>query len=148
MPNIFKIIPGSKESNDFLHSCSLGIKMKIGKIETICPVTEFISYGELESEIDSIKNELTDIQKKLKSFKNGNTDQGAFGINDDASPEEIWEVLSTVTDNSSFIEIFNSLSEFKRRELADHVFGNCNMFTGKGAFFSAYYVQETALLTV
>lgn len=147
MTKIFEINPGRKENNDSPSTFSLGIKMKIGNLETICPITEYLSYDELESEVNSLRDELDGIKKKLESFNRGVMSHGGFGVDDDASPQEIWEVLSTVADNSLIIEHFNSLSEFKRRELADHIFANCNMFTGKGAYFSAHYVQETALLT-
>ena len=139
MSNIFEIIQGRKESDDSNSTFSLGIKIKIGKFETI-------SYDGLESEINSLINELDDVKKKLESYSTQNRNAGVLAIDDNASPHDIWEVLSTAADNSLLIEQFNSLSESRRRELADYVFVNCNMFTGKGAYFSAHYVQETALL--
>lgn len=146
MSNIFEIIQRKKESDDSNPAFSLGIRIKIGKFETISAITEYLSYEGLESEIDSIINELGDVKKKLESFNNRNINQGISGIDDDTSPREIWEVFSTFADNSLLIEQFNILSESRRRELADYIFSNCNMFTGKGAYFSARYVQETALL--
>ena len=146
MSNIFEIIPGKKESDNSPETFSLGIKLKIGKLETICSITEYLAHDGLESKIDSLKIELDSILKKLETFSRGNVNQGA--IDDDASPQEMWKVFSAFPDNSHLIEHFNSLSEFKRRELADYIFANCNIFTGKGAFFSAQYVQETALLVM
>lgn len=148
MGNIFEIIQGRKESNDSPLFFTLGIKMKIGKLDTICNITEYLSNDMMESEIDSLIAELDGIKKKLESFNRGNKNQGIMGVNDDASPHDIWEILSTIADNSLLIEQFNSLSESKRRELADYIFVNCSMFSGKGAYFSAHYVQETAMLTV
>ena len=120
--------------------------MRIGQFDTTCRITGFLSHDDLESEINSLRSELTDILKKLDSLKNESANQGDFGIDDEASPQEIWTILSNVSDDSLLVEPFNSLKEFKRRELADYIFANCNIFTGKGAFFSARYVQETALL--
>ncbi len=147
MSNIFEIIPGNKKSKDSPMTFSLGIKIKIGQRETICSITDFLSHDDLESEIDSLKNALADIQKKLETCNREKINQDVLGIDDNSSPREIWDALSTVTDNLLLIEHFNSLNEFKRREVADYIFANCNMFTGKGAYFSAHYVQETALLT-
>ena len=148
MSNIFEIIPGIKESKDSPPTFSLGIKLKISHYETICSVTQLLSHDELQAEINLLKNELADIQEKLKSSNEEKISQSVLGIDDDSSPREIWEALSTLADNMLFLERFNSLSEFKRREMADYIFANCNMFTGKGAYFSARYVQETGLLTV
>ena len=148
MENIFEIIQGRKESDDSDPSFSLGIKMKIGNSETTCAVTDYHSCDELKFEINLLKNELDDIIENLEAFNKESKTQDALGICDDSTPEEIWAVLSAATDNSVLAEHFNNLSEVKRRELADHIFANCNIFTGKGAYFSAYYVQETALLTV
>ena len=146
MSDIFEIIPAKKESKDSPATFSLGIKMTIDQIDTVCSITEFLLHDELISKINSLQNELAEIVKRLESIDNVNANHGLFYAGNDASPQEIWEYLSSVTDNSRFIEIFNSLDEHKRRELADHVFTNCNMFTGKGAFFSAHYLQESALL--
>ena len=147
MSHIFEIVPGRKEDKDSPPIFSLGIKMKIDRLETVCSITEYLSHDELKSEINSLKNELDALIQKLESLSSGKTNQGVSGIDDNASPQEVWEVLSSLTDNSLLVEYFNSLGELKRRELADHIFTHCNMFTGKGAFFSAHYVQETALLT-
>ena len=148
MPDIFEIIHGKKESKDSPLTFSLGIKMKIGRFDTLCSITEFLLHDDLISKIDSLRNELADIVKRLESFDKGNAGQGFSGIDNDTPPQKIWEILSSVKDNSQFIEIFNSIDEPKRRELADHIFANCNMFTGKGAFFSAHYVQGAALLAL
>ena len=45
MNKFFEINPGRKENNDSPSTFSLGIKMKIGNLETICTVTEDLSYG-------------------------------------------------------------------------------------------------------
>ena len=146
MPGIFEIIPETVKVKDAPQAFSLGIRMKIGRYESICSITDFLPCDGLKSEISSLKNELNEAIKKLESLKNGNAGQGAFSIDSSKPPQEIWAVLSVVQDNSVFVEQFNSLNEQKRRELADYIFTNCNMFSGKGAFFSARYAQETALL--
>ncbi len=147
MPVIFEIIPETVKGKDAPAAFSLGIRMKIGRYESICSITDFLPCESLKSEINSLKNELNEAIKKLESIKNGNAGQGAFSIDSSKPPQEIWALLSVVQDNSVFVEQFNSLNEQKRRELADYIFANCNMFSGKGAFFSARYLQGTALLS-
>ena len=147
MSNIFEIIPGNSENRDSHPLFSLGIKLKIGKHDTVCPLTESLSHDDLESVINSLVDELSDIKKKLESVSREKMNQGALGIDDDSSPEEIWAALSAISDISLLSERFNTLPESRRREAADYIFANCNMFTGKGAYFSERYVQETALLT-
>ena len=148
MSDIFEIIPVRKENRDSPATFSLGIKIKIGKFDTVCSITEFLPHDDLISKIHSLRNELADIIKRLESVDKGNANQDFLNIDNNTPIQEIWEYLSSLTDNSRLLEIFNGLAEHKRRELADHIFANCNMFTGTGAFFSAYYVQETALLSV
>ena len=147
MSGIFEIIHGNKESEDSQATFSLGIKIKIGQFANPSSITEFLPKDSLKFEIKSIKNELEEILKKLEILDEENLSNGIMGFDDNASPVEMWEVLSAIADNSILNEHFNSLSEIKRRELAEYIFANCNMFAGKGAYFSARYVQETALLS-
>jgi len=147
MPNLFEIIPETMDGKDIPATFLLGVRLKIGQHESICPITDSLTYDNFRSEINLLKNELTEILKKLESIKNGDEKPGTLNIEQNKSPQEIWEILSEIPDNSLLIEQFNSLSEDKRRELADYIFANCNMFSGKGSFFSARYIQETGLLT-
>jgi hypothetical protein len=62
------------------------------------------------------------------------------------SPDEIWQVLSETADEDRFIDLFNQLEREKRKEVAEYVLTQCNVFTGRGAVFSARYDSETALL--
>ena len=143
MSAVFEIITG-KDS-----SYSLGIRVRIGELEHICPITESVDYEKLKIRIGSLTEELNGMLKKLERINNGSSHaEGDSAFDPDAAPEELWAVISTFADNVQLIESFNSLDEDKRRELADYIFANCNMFTGKGAFFSAQYAQETALLSV
>ena len=147
MPNLFEILPKSIDGKDIPSAFSLGMRIKIGQYESICPITDSLTYDGFRSEINLIKNELAEILKKLESIKNGDLKHGSLNIDQNKSPQEIWQVLSEIQDNSLLIDQFNSLNEDKRRELADYIFANCNMFSGKGAFFSARYIQENGLLT-
>lgn len=144
MSKIFKIIPGKSGKNDSSSLYSLGIHLKIGSREDIFPITDELSLDDLEREIKSIGDELNALLEKAQ--KTGSDSTGTFSIDENASPEEIWTLLSAVSNNDMFKDSFNQLEEEKRRELAAYILENCNMFTGKGAYFSAYYVQETGLI--
>ena len=77
--------------------------------------------------------------------KTGN-DEGNFFIDEKSPPDEIWTILSAITDNNMFADSFNGLEDGKRREVAAYILENCNIFTGRGAYFSSHYVQEKGLI--
>lgn len=143
MAKIFKIIPGLNKKNDSQPLYSIGIHIKIGSHDVVCPITDELSPDGLESEIKSITDELNELLKKVK--KTGN-DEGTFFIGENSPPDEIWAILSTVSDNNQFADLFNGLEDGKRREVAAYILENCNIFTGRGAYFSSHYVQEKALI--
>ncbi|MFC1495495.1 hypothetical protein ACFL6W_09455 [Thermodesulfobacteriota bacterium] len=143
MAKIFKIIPGLNRKNDSATLYSIGVHIKIGSHDTVCPISDELSPDGLESELKSITEELNELLKQVK--KTGN-DEGAFFIDENSPPDEIWTILSTVSDNDMFADCFNGLEEEKRREVAAYILENCNIFTGKGAYFSTHYVQETGLM--
>ena len=62
------------------------------------------------------------------------------------APEEIWSILSGVSDEDLFIKGFNNLDEGKRRDVAEYVLTQCNIFSGKASIFSSRYNNETGLM--
>jgi hypothetical protein len=143
MAKIFKIIHSLNRKNDSQSLYSIGIHIKIGSHDVVCPISDELTPDGLESEIKSITDELNELLKKVK--KTGN-DKGTFFIEENSSPDEIWTILSAVSDNNKFADCFNELEEVKRREVAAYILENCNIFTGRGAYFSSHYVQETGLI--
>ena len=143
MTKIFKIIPKLSSGKDSSPLYSIGIQLKIGSRENLVPITGELSLDDLEKEVKSIADELDELLKKTKKTSGSG---GAFTIDENSSPEDIWALLSAVSDNDAFRDSFNELEEEKRRELAAYILEHCNMFTGKGAYFSARYVQETGLI--
>ena len=143
MTKIFKIIPRPGIEKDSTPLYSIGIQLKIGSQENIVPITGELHLNELETEVKSIADELDELLKKAKKTRDRG---GAFNIDENSSPEEIWTLLSAVPDNDAFRDYFNDLEEGKRKELAAYILENCNIFTGKGAYFSARYIQETGLI--
>ena len=62
------------------------------------------------------------------------------------SPEEIWLILSELSQEDLFAESFNSLEEGTRKAVAEHVLTQCNVFSGMPSVFSSRYNSETGLL--
>jgi hypothetical protein len=69
-----------------------------------------------------------------------------FEFRSDMGPEEIWEILSNITDEDLFIGSFNRLEETKRNEVAEYVLTQCNIFSGKASVFSSRYNNEKGLM--
>jgi hypothetical protein len=143
MAKIFKIIPGLNKKNDSQPLYSIGIHIKIGFHDVVCPITDELSPDGLESEIKSITDELNELLEKVKKT---DSDEGTFLIEENSSPDEIWTILSAISDNNKFADCFNGLGNEKRREVAAYILENCNIFMGRGAYFSSHYVQEKALI--
>ena len=59
--------------------------------------------------------------------------------------DEIWAALSGMSEKA-FVEAFNRLKEVKRREVAEFVLTQCNVFSGNAMIFSARYDETSALM--
>ena len=126
---------------------SIGIPLKAGGHDIMCPVSKpCASYGALEIEVKGIQDELDALlQRAQESFEDSATED-ALGLRPDMSPEEIWSVLSELSQEDLFAESFNSLEEGTRRAVAEHVLTQCNVFSGMPSVFSSRFNSETGLL--
>ena len=126
---------------------SVGIRLKMGGYETTCPVsTGCDSYETLEMEVGTLKNGLDNLLAQAKEVFGQTTTEKGLNLRPDMEPEEIWSILSAVSDEDLFIRTFNNLDEAKRREVAEHVLTQCNIFSGKASVFSSRYDNETGLM--
>lgn len=148
MKNIFEMITVSNSGEKDQTKVAIGIKVKIGGKETVCPISGLCkSLDALESEIREINENLENIIGMAeKVFNVGTSPQKAFELQPDMEPEDLWEILSSLIDEESFIDSFNNLDQVKRKEVADYVLTKCNIFSGKGAVFSSRYNNETGML--
>ena len=147
MEEIFEIIraPGKGERDEI--EISLGIRVKLGGHETICPVTKSSnSYETLEREAKAIKDHLDKVMARAREMYQGDTKQEGLDLKPDMSAEEIWAVLSRIEDMDLFVNNFNNLDEDKRKEVAEHVLTRCNIFSGKASIFSSRYDNESGFL--
>ena len=146
MNKLFDIITEINEDEQGASEVSMGIKVKIAGKEIICPITEVNnSYESFKDCVDKVKEELDHLLRKAKEIFMSEKIT-ALDLKTDAPPEEIWNALLSIEDEISFLEAFNNMDEKKRKEIADYILTHCNIFTGKGTFFSSRYNQQTGLL--
>jgi len=147
MESIFEMITETGKEEKGKISVSVGIRLKMGGYETTCPVSRGCdSYETLEIEVRTIKNGLDNLLAQAKEVFGQTTTEKGLNLRSDMEPEEIWSILSAVSEEDLFIRTFNNLDEAKRREVAEHVLTQCNIFSGKASVFSSRYDNETGLM--
>jgi hypothetical protein len=148
MEDIFELmITKDKERGENIEA-GVGMRVKLAGLETICPVTKSCpSYETLELELVAMRKNLEGLLERAKDLFERSEKQADLGLDPNMPPEEIWPILSGLGDEKAFVEAFNSLEEAKRREVAEHVLTQCNIFSGKAAVFSARYDEKTARMT-
>ena len=148
MKRIFDLIESTEEGEREKTAFQLGLRMKIGDQETVCPLTRpFESFEALEHGVQSIKEDLGMVLEQAKPLFKGTPSSGeGLDLDEDATPEEIWTLLSKIEDENSFVDTFNGLDEARRKAIAEHVLTHCNVFTGKASVFSSRYDNDLGLM--
>ena len=145
MSDLFKIIK-SKDC-DISMSISLGITIRLGDIETTCPISKQVSsLAGFDIQIQDIKKNLDLLMEKAKRVFQGEPSPQDFELSPDMASEKIWEILSSISNTNIMIDRFNALDEEKRKEVADYILTQTNVFSGVGAIFSSRYDNDSALL--
>lgn len=146
MKGPFEIIRIDKGDGKEKPGIGIGVKIKIGEHETLCPISGICESVEaIEAEASLLKENIENILSISKSILHG-TSPPVVEIRSDMEPEEIWKILSSIQDETTFSERFNHMEVGKRKEVADYVLTRCNIFAGKGAVFSSRYDSESGLL--
>ena len=130
---------------------SIGIEIADGEgsrmAGSVLLIPKCTSYEDLEKEVDQIKGELDAlVQQSKKMFEAQGAGEEIPGLNEDMSPQEIWQILAEIKNEDVLLREFNSLSQEKRFEVADHVLTHCNVFSGAGSIFSMRYNREEGIL--
>jgi len=147
MKDLFEIITQSASGEGEETFVHIGVPLKAGRHDVMCPISKTCaSYRALEIEVQTIKDELDALLQKARESFEGSTTEDALGLRPDMSPEEIWSILSRLSDEDLFAGSYNSLEEGKRRAVAEHVLTQCNVFSGMPLVFSSRYNSETGLL--
>jgi hypothetical protein len=147
MESIFEMVTETGKGEDGETTVSVGIRLKVGGHETTCPISRACdSYEALEIEVQAIKNSLEGLLTNAKRVLGEPEAEEGLDLRSDMAPEEIWSILSAVSDEDLFIKSFNYLDENKRREVAEYVLTQCNIFSGKASVFSSRYDNKTGLM--
>ena len=148
MREIFDLIRSPEEEEGEQPLFRLGVRLKIGDHETVCPITKpFESYEALDDGVQFIREDLAMVLERARKFFEGSLPPGeGLDFDADATPEEIWALLSEIEDEDSFIDTFNGLEEARRKAIAEHVLTHCNVFTGKASVFSSRYNNDSSLM--
>ena len=147
MKDIFEMMTVTDKEKRDETKIRLGICLKIGDTETICPITGICdSYEAFEMEVQAFKNNLEDVINRAKEIFSGSSLQETLQLNEDMTPEKIWSILSSVDDEDLFVNHFNALDEVKRKMVAEYVLTQCNIFSGKASVFSARYSNDSGLM--
>jgi hypothetical protein len=147
MHDIFKIIADENELEPNKRQICIGIDLRIADKDIRCPISRVChTYKDLAAEMECIQKRLDRLREEAKTFFEGSVSKGRFEFAPETSPEEVWSVLSGIQEEPLFVKRFNSLEETKRKEVAEYVLTRCNIFSGRGAIFSAQYNSETGYM--
>jgi hypothetical protein len=147
MKNLFKILQAGEGASRGDESVTLAIQIRVGDQEVDCPISKICrSEDELVEAVRSIQDNLERVLEKGKNLLSGSSPAMEMGIQPGMTGREIWAILSQIPDEGEFVACFNTLEDKKRIEVAEHVLTECNVFSGKGATFSARYNGETTLM--
>lgn len=147
MIDIFKIIENKEKEKGDKKGICIGIDIRIAKRDISCPLSKVCySYDDFEGEVEEIESHLERIRGEAKRLLERPAEIAGFEFAPEMSPGEIWSILSGIQEESAFVERFNSLDDARRREVAEYVLTRCNIFSGKGAVFSARYDNETGYM--
>lgn len=145
MDRIFELTTQAGKGEGKKPGVQIGIRMKLASFETTCFVTPSChSYHALESEVQTLRENLEDVLKEAREVFEGSSKKETLGLRSDMKAEEIWAILSAILDEGEFVHSFNALEQGKRKEVAEHVLTHCNVFSGKAAVFSTRYDENSA----
>lgn len=147
MEDIFEMLTVAEKEKIDTIGLRLGVRIKIAGHETTCPISKICnSYEALEIEVQALKNHLERIMNGARNIFSRSSIQGGLDIRPDMTPEQVWTILSNIADEKLFVDSFNSIDEIKRREIAEHVLTECNIFSDKASTFSSRYNNESGLM--
>ena len=101
-----------------------------------------------EQEVDELKKSMDSALERARETFQQYQDQakGEKAVSDFHTAEEIWQALEECSSLKEMRELFNGLNESKRREVADFVLTQLNIFKGAASIFSQHYNEAEYLL--
>ena len=149
MTDIFRIMEGEDCNEEKGKGVYIGIDVTVAGKRLPCPISDVCySSGDLEKEIQKIKDHLNLLLEKGKVLLSSSATGSTLKITPEMPANEVWVKLGEITEDNVFVDMFNSLDEEKRKEIAEYVLTQCNIFSGKGAYFSQHYDNESGYMEV
>ncbi len=137
---LFNIIDRREEGKGI----ALGLNIRIGNRDYSIPITTYHMDPEgLKKELKELIREIEDLISEIMTLSEKAQGPEAH-IDEEQAVDKIWDELSKLRDEERFVEVFNSLSDAKRKEIAEYVFSRCNVFQGMAAVFSSRYNSESS----
>lgn len=146
MANIFNIIesPAGDDGED--KGLFIGIDLRIADQEMTCPVSEQCrtsadldrATAKLEADLDQAREAG---QNRLE--RHSVSESGMAALSSDVPPDAAWDVLAQISDETEFVRSFNALDEGQRKQIAEHVLTQCNVFQGRASRFAQSYDHAT-----
>ena len=144
MPKLFTLTRSGEKEGTVLR---VALDVRIGGESIPYPVSsDCRSYEGLVAEIRRIQEELQGILSEGERLFTADRPSDGPGIDPEMGPQEIWDQLSQEGNEEDFVQHFNELGEEKRREIAEYVFRECNVFSGKASRFAALFNTKTGFL--
>jgi len=129
-------------------SVQLGIRIKIAGLETLCPVSRPCDGQDaFKKDAQRLTHDIQQMQQQAQALFGSGASSPGIDIRPDMPASEIWDILSTISDDGKLSAAFNDMDESQRRTVAEHALTQCNIFSGKAAVFSKRYDSETGLMS-
>jgi len=146
MEDLF-VLMTSKDEGEGKASARLGIRVNMAGHEAICPISRPCeSYEALKKEFRFIIDQIEELEQRGQAlFKNPDSQPG-MNIDPYMPPEEVWNLLLTITDEKTLVATFNALDASRRQAVAEHVLTRCNIFSGKATIFSSRFDRDSGRL--
>ncbi|MGQ9858163.1 MAG: hypothetical protein ACUVS3_05670 [Thermodesulfobacteriota bacterium] len=100
----------------------------------------------LEAEVDQLCRDLMALLGEARDLMAKAQKEAAPLQELPENAKELWELMERCGSLEEMKRLFNALQDGKRRELADFIFGNVNVFKGAGAMFAQHYDEEQGRL--
>ncbi len=147
MTDVFKVIEVRDQGDEEKGSICLGIVIWVGGKKTSCPISKVCrTYEDFAAEVGAIQKQLQQTLERARYLVGKPLSKGPIQFMPEMTPEEIWVILSNIKDEALFVESFNSLDSFKRKDVAEYVLTGCNIFSGNASIFSARYDNDTGIM--
>jgi hypothetical protein len=102
---------------------------------------------QLESAISGLKGRLDQLLEQGRAlFRKRQAEREATLKPAPSTPQEIWKAMEGSGNLDGMREHFNPLPFEKRKEVADFIFTNVNIFKGAASLFSQHFNEEACLL--